>query len=133
MTWDELLVVMKGKVPDTLVLDCEGAFLPIVKSFPSILDTVHTIIMENDYLTIEDYREVARILEERNLVRVFERAPLPCKPNFFEVWQIQKLVGDAVGFDGFVPAIVPVVPETSLEESDGSGAGVCLEEAAHTE
>jgi FkbM family methyltransferase len=95
ITWDELVAVMNGKLPDTLVLDCEGAFLPIVRSFPFILNTVHTIIMENDYLTAEDYREVARILEERNLVKVFERAleedsPLPCKTNFFEVWQIRK-------------------------------------------
>lgn len=81
---------MDGSLPDTLVLDCEGAFIPIVISFPDILNSVKTVIMENDYSWKIDYDKVATILGERHFSRVFVQAldsDVACKPNFFKVWK----------------------------------------------
>lgn len=47
ITYQELL----QKYPiqfDTIVADCEGCLEPIFKSYPYILDNIHTIIIEND-------------------------------------------------------------------------------------
>jgi FkbM family methyltransferase len=48
---------------DTLVLDCEGSFHPILHDFPEILTNIHTIIIENDYLTLREKEEVDVILQ----------------------------------------------------------------------
>ena len=43
---------------DTLVIDCEGSFYNILKEQPYILDNINTIIIENDFETLEEYNYV---------------------------------------------------------------------------
>jgi FkbM family methyltransferase len=75
---------------DTLVADCEGALLPILTGAPQLLDTVHTIITENDYIDIKDYQRVAAIFAARGFRRALhmpnEDIRFPTKPNFYEAW-----------------------------------------------
>lgn len=82
---------------DTLVLDCEGAFCNILKDTPQILDPVKTVIMENDYLVLEDYQYVRSKLEERNFRCVYEMPLIldgrfadafhHTRHFFYQVWQ----------------------------------------------
>jgi FkbM family methyltransferase len=73
---------------DTLVLDCEGAFYPILRDMPEILRGITLIIMENDYLEKSDKNFVDEILTENGFsVDYTERGGWgACMDNFFEVW-----------------------------------------------
>jgi FkbM family methyltransferase len=53
---------------DTLVLDCEGAFYWILKDEPNILDGVTTIIVENDYASVEQYQFVVDTLTRNDFI-----------------------------------------------------------------
>lgn len=74
---------------DTLVLDCEGAFYYILMDMPEILEHINTIIMENDYHTIEPKQFVDRVLTEHGFVIDYSEAGGwgPCYSRFFEVWK----------------------------------------------
>lgn len=79
---------------DTLVVDCEGALLPILQQFPYMLDTIQLILMENDYTTLSDYESMAHILRSASFECVYVEAlthldhqVMPCRQNFFEAWR----------------------------------------------
>jgi len=80
---------------DTLVLDCEGAFYYILKDMPSILDGIHTIIMENDYRDPSHKEFLDASLTEKGFQCIYKEAlgseyawmKFPCQENFFEVWR----------------------------------------------
>jgi FkbM family methyltransferase len=73
---------------DTLVLDCEGAFYYILQDFPSILDNIRLIIMENDYIDLR-HKE---FVDERLVQSGFHRIHVisggwgPCESYFYEAW-----------------------------------------------
>ena len=74
---------------DTLVLDCEGAFYYILMDMPEILTNINLIIMENDYLDINNKLYIDNILTQNNFVVDYVEAGGwgPCYNNFFEVWK----------------------------------------------
>jgi FkbM family methyltransferase len=87
---DELRI-STGKQFNTLVLDCEGAFIHILRDFPDVLNGIHTIIMENDYWSADEKTELDERLTAQNFTMVYSR-PLPggwgpCANFFFQTWQ----------------------------------------------
>ena len=48
ITYQELKLQM-GYEPTTLILDCEGATTDILKSYPELMNSVDTVIIENDF------------------------------------------------------------------------------------
>lgn len=81
--------------PTVLVADCEGALYYILQDFPEILNTVRTIIVENDYRDVEHYLYVENIFRQKGF-RLYYNAPsdeakrynLPLDRNFFQVWKL---------------------------------------------
>ena len=47
ISWDRFRQIFPHTF-DTLVVDCEGCIDSILKSYPQILDTIHTVVLEND-------------------------------------------------------------------------------------
>lgn len=76
---------------DTLVADCEGALLPILTDYPSLLDGIQTIIMENDYRSRREKKQLNSILEQHEFHCVYREILVgddhPCHDCFYEVWQ----------------------------------------------
>jgi len=74
--------------PDTLVIDCEGAFYYILLDMPQVLDGVTKIIMENDYNDIEQKKYIESVLESKSFNVVYSKNGGwgPCKDSFYEVW-----------------------------------------------
>ena len=74
---------------DTLVIDCEGAFYYILIDMPELLDKINLIIMENDYIDINNKKYVDNTLLNYNFKRIyFEGGGWgPCCDYFFEVWK----------------------------------------------
>lgn len=76
---------------NVLVLDCEGAFYFIIKSFPNILKNIKTIIIENDFLEEEHQEYVENKLKELNFKNVYSqnliRKNKIRKEGFYKVWQ----------------------------------------------
>ena len=72
---------------DTFVLDCEGAFYQILKDNPDCLKNIKTIIIENDFQTIEEKQFVDNILNSYGLVSVYQLPGGwgPCYHKFYEV------------------------------------------------
>lgn len=84
---------------DTLVLDCEGAFYYILKDEPSILDTITTVLMENDYQSPDHKEYVDTQLKQRGFEVVYSEpldASIPLFPHtrhaFYEAWQKKCMV-----------------------------------------
>ncbi len=71
----EDLKARSGVTFDTLVLDCEGAFCNILKSYPEILDGVTTILIENDFRMEEDAIWTHQTLEDAGF-KVHKSVPL---------------------------------------------------------
>lgn len=73
---------------DTLVLDCEGAFYYILMDMPEILDNINLIIMENDYLDLNQKKYIDKILTKNNFFVDYAKkgGRGPCRNNFYEVW-----------------------------------------------
>jgi FkbM family methyltransferase len=69
-TWPELQAEFPDLNFDHLVIDCEGAFLPIVKEWPSILDGIVKIIFENDFETDEQAEEMRKIFVDAGFSQV---------------------------------------------------------------
>jgi len=79
---------------DTLVCDCEGALYYILQDNENILKDIHTIIIENDFTDLNHKIYVDDVFKKFNLKCVYQKegdnyvkAYLPCKQNFYEVWQ----------------------------------------------
>ena len=74
---------------DTLVVDCEGALYYIFQDFPTILDNIKMIIMENDYHDIEKKNFVDSFMVSNNFERIYNEAGGwgPCASFFYEVWK----------------------------------------------
>ena len=79
---------------DVLVCDCEGALYYILQDNESILTNIKTIIIENDFPNIQHKTYVDNVFHKYGLKCVYEKkgdnyvqAYLPCKNNFYEVWQ----------------------------------------------
>jgi FkbM family methyltransferase len=87
---------MKYKIDfNTFVVDCEGAFCQILKSFPACLTGIEIVIIENDFKTEEDYRFVSSELYKNGLRLAYSMplvsegswvAGLPCRDYFYEVF-----------------------------------------------
>lgn len=75
---------------DTLVADCEGALLFILRDAPEILDTVRLVITENDYKDLSHYEEVSARFISRGLRKVVHMsnstADFPTRSFFYEAW-----------------------------------------------
>lgn len=59
---------------DTLILDCEGAFYPILMDMPEVLDGIQLIIMENDYQEISHKQYVDEVLASRGFACIYAPA-----------------------------------------------------------
>jgi len=73
---------------DTFVLDCEGAFVEILKDMPECLNSVNTIILEND-AELEGKEFTNSFLFKKGYQRVYSKKhPYPWvdEDNFFEVF-----------------------------------------------
>jgi FkbM family methyltransferase len=89
ITYDALLLKYRI-IFDTLVADCEGALYYIVMDTPQLLDTLHTIIVENDYLEPAHRRAVDNVFMAKGFVSVFTRHGgfgAIENESFFQVWQ----------------------------------------------
>lgn len=73
---------------DTFVLDCEGAFYQILKDDPECLKNIKTIIIENDFQTIEHKIYVDEVLASYGFVSVYRNSGGwgPCYSKFYEVF-----------------------------------------------
>lgn len=70
---------------DTLVIDCEGAFYYILLDFPEILNNINTIIIENDFDTIEHYNKVLEIFTQNNFKLIETQSSYPLGSSFSEI------------------------------------------------
>ena len=63
---------------DTLVVDCEGAFYKILKDFPNMLENIHTILIENDFDTLEEYQFVYDVFIQNgfNVIETIQSYPI---------------------------------------------------------
>ena len=80
--------------PTVLVADCEGALYYIFRDFPEILNTVKTILVENDYRDAQHYLAVETIFKENGFDLYYndycheaKQYNLPLYKNFFQVWK----------------------------------------------
>jgi len=97
ITYENLKLKM-GYDPTTLVLDCEGAFTDILKSYPELMKSVDTVIIENDFRDKKNAEYVHNIFHQNGLTKVvsiplydvvidFTLPSLPCSEYFFEVYK----------------------------------------------
>ena len=76
---------------NVLILDCEGAFYLILKTYPQILDRVRKILVENNYSSLEQYKYVDEELKKRRFSKVYSgkltrNVDMPCRDRFYEVY-----------------------------------------------
>ena len=55
---------------DTIVADCEGCLLPVLKDHPSMLDTVDLLIVENDWTSHADMEEFYALTRDHGFTSV---------------------------------------------------------------
>lgn len=78
---------------DTLVADCEGSLFYIFKEDPDMLNTINTVIMENDYFDINHKQMVDSILQSKGFKLIYQEKGVPwaswscCYEYFYEVWK----------------------------------------------
>jgi hypothetical protein len=79
---------------NVLVADCEGALYYILQDFPELLDTIETIIVENDYRDPLHFEQVVQTFKDKNFTCRYSTFSdeavlynLPCHRFFFQVWQ----------------------------------------------
>lgn len=77
---------------DTLVADCEGALFYILQDTPSLLNGITTVILENDFASVEHKTFVDRLLTQHGLEYVYTAPNIfaPClalAPIFFQVFK----------------------------------------------
>jgi len=91
-TWPDLRAEFSHLSFDHLVLDCEGAFLAIVKEWPSILDGIVKVIIENDFETDGEAQEMKSIFIGAGFTLVdtlpskASNVKAARKPDFHQVW-----------------------------------------------
>jgi len=98
ITWPKL----KEKYPlvfDTLVADCEGALLPILQDFPILLESINTVIVENDYRSKEEKILADQIFQKAGFTLIYNAGnnKAPCKDLaqcFYQVFQREKKLED---------------------------------------
>lgn len=80
---------------DTLVADCEGALYYILKDEPGLLDTINTILLENDFAELSHKEFVIGMFKEKGFNCVYndtikhykvETSFSHSKDSFYEVW-----------------------------------------------
>ena len=73
----------------TLVADVEGALYYVLQDNPAILTNLKTLILENDYGTLEQKRVVEGVIRDHGFTCVYTKMGGwgPCFPEFYEVWQ----------------------------------------------
>jgi FkbM family methyltransferase len=88
ISWEELINKYNLNF-DTLVLDCEGAFYSLLQDMPDILSNVKLIIMENDYLDINEKKFVDSILNKYGFFVEYQQHGGwgPCFKFFWQVWR----------------------------------------------
>lgn len=96
ITYENLKLQM-GYEPTTLILDCEGATTEILKSYPELMNSVDTVIIENDFSDKKDAEYVHDIFHKNGLIKkvsiplrevVSGNVPqFPCSEYFFEVYK----------------------------------------------
>jgi len=91
ITYDELKEMCNMKF-DTIVADCEGALFYILQDFPELMNSVTTMIMENDYTDPQHYIFVRDFLTNRDFKCVYSQGlgqytSFPCRDIFFQVWE----------------------------------------------
>ena len=73
-----------------LVADCEGALYKIIQENSDFLDTIHTIVVENDYETIEKKEAMDIFYITKGFVRIFnspfENSNVPNTCEFYSIW-----------------------------------------------
>jgi FkbM family methyltransferase len=81
---------------DTIIADCEGALYYVFLDNPSILNNIHTLIMENDYKIPEHKTYVENLLIEKGFTKIYTKEcnleiclqKFPhCANDFFVVWR----------------------------------------------
>lgn len=90
ITYKELRHKYSTFVPDTLVVDCEGALYQILKDGESILDNIKLIIIENDYLEASQKRFVDFVFQRHGFVLAYSHhgglPTHPCNSCFYQVF-----------------------------------------------
>lgn len=97
ITYEDLKSQM-GYEPTTLVLDCEGASTDILKSYPELIESVDTVIIENDFRDKNDAEYVDNLFNKNGLTKMvsiplydavinFNLPSFPCSEYFFEVYK----------------------------------------------
>jgi FkbM family methyltransferase len=71
---------------NTLVLDCEGAFYYILKSFPQIIKNINKIIIENDFKDKNHKRYVHNTLIKNDFLIIYKETN-GNKVGFYKVWK----------------------------------------------
>ena len=72
-----------------LVADCEGSLYKIIQENDDFLDTIHTIVVENDYDTIEKKEFVDMFYIKKGFVKVFNYPidlDIPHACDFYSIW-----------------------------------------------
>jgi hypothetical protein len=74
------------------VIDCEGAIHPILQAYPSLLDGINTVIIENDFKSMDAKEAVDKAFVKAGLKLVHtvghHYAPLKAlAPIFYQVFQ----------------------------------------------
>jgi len=82
---------------NTIVADCEGAFIQILKDFPTILDKINYIFIEHDWKTHSDYVYYLETMKNKgyNMINSLEKKDIKLPKNwgvaedeiFHSVWE----------------------------------------------
>ncbi len=90
ITYDELMNKYMMRF-NTLVLDCEGAFYHILKSYPQILYGIQTIFVENDYSDASHLNYVDSVLISEGFDCIYSMphsyCTFPGASRFYETWR----------------------------------------------
>ena len=75
---------------NAIVCDCEGGFYYVIKENPIVLKNIKTLIIENDFSSIEHKKYLDNILDQYSFKRIFVKkldfGDFPCKDFFWETW-----------------------------------------------
>ena len=67
---------------DTLIIDCEGCFYPILRDMPEIMEHVNLVLVENDYTELTQKFYVESELKKRGFSCVYSEGN-----GFYEAWK----------------------------------------------
>ena len=78
---------------NVLVADCEGSLYYIITEDPDLLNNIETIILENDFETLEHKVAVDNVFLSKGFKCIYEEKGVPaaawccCFDNFYQVWK----------------------------------------------